>query len=76
VEDAEVDVLFEKGSAGEQENGVVSSRRLERIEDLDSIETVSVNSEALGDGVEGGSIFNRRGNTKRLKPQDGAISGL
>ena len=75
VKDAEIDVLFEEDAAREEENRIVSPKRLERIEDLNSIKTVSEDSEAPGNSAKRGSIFNGRGNTKCLKPKDGVISG-
>ena len=37
MKDAEIDVLFEENAAREEENRIVSPRRLERIEDLNSM---------------------------------------
>ena len=75
VKDAEINVLLKKEVAREKQDGIISPGHLEGVEDLDGVETVSVNRKAPGNRVEGSGVFDGRGDTKRLKPENGDISG-
>ena len=75
VKDAEINVLLKKEAAREKQDGIISPGRLEGVEDLDGVQAVSVNCEAPGNRVEGSCVFNGRGDTKCLKPENGDIGG-
>ena len=76
VKDVEINVLLKKDAAQEKQDGIISPGHLEGVEDLDGVQTVSVNCKAPGNRVEGSSIFDGRGDTKCLKPENGDIGGI
>jgi hypothetical protein len=75
VEYAEINVLLKKDAAREKQDGIVSPGRLEGVEDLDGVQTVSVNRKTPGNRVEGSGVFDGRGDTKCLKPENGEVGG-